>query len=45
MSAASRAMRRPAALPFTDGVRRDYTTFKAVFPYLNTPIPGNFNPQ
>ena len=30
-------------LPFTDGVRRDATTFQAVFPYLNTPIPGSFN--
>ena len=28
---------------FTDGVRKDYTTFKSVFPYLNTPLPGNFN--
>ena len=31
------------ALPLTDGVRKDATTFKATFPYLNTPIPGNFN--
>lgn len=31
------------ALPFTDGVRRDARTFEAVFPYLNTPIPGSFN--
>lgn len=31
------------ALPLTDGVRKDATTFKAAFPYLNTPIPGNFN--
>lgn len=30
-------------LPFTDGVRRDATTFQAAFPYLNTPIPGSFN--
>ncbi|MDP8983486.1 MAG: DUF4331 domain-containing protein [Pseudomonadota bacterium] len=30
-------------LPFTDGVRRDAKTFQAVFPYLNTPIPGSFN--
>jgi Domain of unknown function (DUF4331) len=30
-------------LPLTDGVRRDATTFKSVFPYFNTPIPGNFN--
>lgn len=28
-------------LPLTDGVRKDATTFKAVFPYLNTPLPGN----
>ncbi|NMM36551.1 MAG: DUF4331 domain-containing protein [Glaciimonas sp.] len=28
-------------LALTDGVRRDATTFKAVFPYLNTPLPGN----
>ncbi len=25
----------------TDGVRKDATTFKAAFPYLNTPLPGN----
>jgi len=31
------------ALALTDGVRKDATTFKATFPYLNTPIPGNFN--
>ena len=31
------------ALPLTDGVRKDATTFKVTFPYLNTPIPGNFN--
>ncbi len=31
------------ALALTDGVRKDATTFKAAFPYLNTPIPGNFN--
>lgn len=29
------------ALAFTDGVRKDSTTFKSVFPYLNTPLPGN----
>lgn len=29
------------ALPLTDGVRKDATTFKAAFPYLNTPLPGN----
>ncbi|MEB0163635.1 DUF4331 domain-containing protein, partial [Glaciimonas sp. CA11.2] len=28
-------------LAFTDGVRNDATTFQAVFPYLNTPLPGN----
>jgi hypothetical protein len=26
---------------FTDGVRRTAADFRAVFPYLNTPIPGN----
>ncbi|MBG6074575.1 hypothetical protein IWX85_000385 [Polaromonas sp. CG_9.11] len=31
------------ALALTDGVRKDATTFKAAFPYLNTPIPGSFN--
>lgn len=31
------------ALALTDGVRKDATTFKAAFPYLDTPIPGNFN--
>lgn len=25
----------------TDGVRKDASTFKAAFPYLNTPLPGN----
>ncbi|HEX8605727.1 MAG TPA: DUF4331 domain-containing protein [Pseudoduganella sp.] len=29
------------ALMLTDGVRKDATTFKSVFPYLNTPLPGN----
>ena len=29
------------ALPLTDGVRKNATTFKATFPYLNTPLPGN----
>ena len=29
------------ALPFTDGVRKDASTFKVVFPYFNTPLPGN----
>ena len=30
-------------LAFTDGVRRDATTFQTEFPYLNAPIPGSFN--
>lgn len=30
-------------LPFTDGVRKTYSDFQMVFPYLNTPLPGNFN--
>ena len=29
------------ALPLTDGVRKDATTFKSTFPYFNTPLPGN----
>jgi len=29
------------ALPLTDGVRKNAATFKATFPYLNTPLPGN----
>ena len=29
------------ALAFTDGVRKDASTFKPAFPYLNTPLPGN----
>ena len=28
-------------LPLTDGVRKNASTFKSVFPYLNTPLPGN----
>ncbi|MES2263372.1 MAG: DUF4331 domain-containing protein [Pseudomonadota bacterium] len=28
-------------LPLTDGVRKDASTFKPVFPYFNTPLPGN----
>jgi hypothetical protein len=28
-------------LPLTDGVRKTATDFKAGFPYLNTPLPGN----
>ena len=27
----------------TDGVRKTAVDFKGVFPYLNTPLPGNFN--
>jgi len=29
------------AAPLTDGVRRTAADYKAVFPYLNAPIPGN----
>ncbi len=32
------------ALPFNDGVRKSSTNFFATFPYLTTPLPGNFNP-
>ena len=32
------------ALPFTDGVRKTSTNYLATFPYLTTPLPGNFNP-
>ena len=28
-------------LPLTDGVRKDASAFKQVFPYFNTPLPGN----
>ena len=28
-------------LALTDGVRKDANAFKGVFPYLNTPLPGN----
>ena len=28
-------------LSLTDGVRKDANSFKAAFPYLNTPLPGN----
>ena len=31
------------ALPLTDGVRKTATDYQLVFPYLNTPLPGNFN--
>ena len=32
------------ALALTDGVRKTVSNFKAVFPYLNTPLPGNVSP-
>ncbi|HYF43771.1 MAG TPA: DUF4331 domain-containing protein [Ramlibacter sp.] len=31
-------------LAFTDGVRKTAASYGAAFPYLTTPIPGNFNP-
>jgi hypothetical protein len=31
-------------LPFTDGVRKTSANYGASFPYLTTPLPGNFNP-
>ena len=31
-------------LALTDGVRKTAANFGATFPYLTTPIPGNFNP-
>ena len=31
-------------LAFTDGVRKTSTFYNATFPYLTTPISGNFNP-
>ncbi len=31
-------------LPFTDGVRKTSANYGATFPYLTTPLPGNFNP-
>ncbi|MCY7318961.1 MAG: DUF4331 domain-containing protein, partial [Ramlibacter sp.] len=31
-------------LPFTDGVRKSAGNFGSTFPYLTTPLPGNFNP-
>lgn len=30
-------------LAFTDGVRKTSADFQPVFPFLNTPLPGNFN--
>ena len=32
------------ALPLTDGVRKTAANYAAAFPYLTTPIGGNFNP-
>ena len=32
------------SLALTDGVRKSPANFGITFPYLNTPIPGNFNP-
>ena len=32
------------ALAFTDGVRKTSVNYGATFPYLTTPLPGNFNP-
>ena len=32
------------ALALTDGVRKTSANFGATFPYLTTPLPGNFNP-
>ncbi len=32
------------SLPFNDGVRKSSSNFAATFPYLTTPLPGNFNP-
>jgi hypothetical protein len=32
------------AAPITDGVRKTPANYGTTFPYLNTPIPGNFNP-
>ncbi len=31
-------------LPFNDGVRKSSVNYGATFPYLTTPLPGNFNP-
>ncbi len=31
-------------LAFTDGVRKTAANFSTSFPYLTTPLPGNFNP-
>ncbi len=40
-SAANHADAPAGGLPLTDGVRKDANSFKAAFPYLNTPLPGN----
>lgn len=32
------------SLPFNDGVRKTSANYGASFPYLTTPLPGNFNP-
>ena len=32
------------ALTLTDGVRKNASNFGVTFPYLTTPLPGNFNP-
>lgn len=31
-------------LPFNDGVRKTAANYGSTFPYLTTPLPGNFNP-
>ena len=31
-------------LPITDGVRKSAANYGVAFPYLTTPLPGNFNP-
>jgi hypothetical protein len=32
-------------LALTDGVRKSAANFDTIFPYLTTPLPGNFNPS
>ena len=32
------------ALALTDGVRKTAANYGVTFPYLTTPLPGNFNP-
>ncbi|MDQ6684505.1 MAG: DUF4331 domain-containing protein, partial [Pseudomonadota bacterium] len=34
----------PVTFPYTDGVRKTAINYGATFPYLTTPLPGNFNP-